>query len=187
MRAIDHAVLSRETARVVRLTIDIRRPIPVSDVVIVVRLIHRGRRTELISAELLADDRIVLSLAALRVIAVATPEVTECMVANTPAVPARSSTLDWPDAHTEGYLSATECRPVRGSPGRSGPASAWARARIPLVADQPTTGLQHLLILADSTSGVSARLNLRTWTFPNADLTLMLTRNPAFGWIYLDA
>jgi hypothetical protein len=58
---------------------------------------------------------------------------------------------------------------------------------VPLVPGEPLTGLQRLVTVADSASGVSAELDWSRWSFPNVDLTVHLARRPDGEWLLLDA
>jgi hypothetical protein len=49
------------------------------------------------------------------------------------------------------------------------------------------TPLQHLLVMTDAASGVSAVLDWTTATFANVDLGLSLVRPPAGEWLGMDA
>ena len=85
-----------------------------------------------------------------------------------------------------GYHTAVEVRLESGRIG-AGPATAWLRARHPLVAGEPTSPLQHVMITADAINGVGFILDLARFTFVNADLTVYLHRLPVDGWIRLAA
>ena len=59
--------------------------------------------------------------------------------------------------------------------------------RVPLVAGEEPTGVQRVLVVADSGNGVSAVLPFDQWLFINTELTVHF-RRPARGeWICLDA
>ena len=58
---------------------------------------------------------------------------------------------------------------------------------MPLLPDEPPTGLQRVLAVADSGNGVSAVLPLDEWLFINPELTVHLRREPRGEWICLDA
>ncbi len=91
--------------------------------------------------------------------------------------------FDW----SGGYLQAMQWRFVPGSPRGVGQGAVWARMRVPLVADEEPTGLQRVLAVADTASGVSYRLAPEQWFFINTELTVHLAAPPAGEWICLDA
>ena len=68
-----------------------------------------------------------------------------------------------------------------------GPAMVWMRSRVPLVAGEPTSPLQRVLIAADAGNGVSAALDWRRYLFINTDLSVHLKRLPEGDWVGLDA
>jgi hypothetical protein len=47
--------------------------------------------------------------------------------------------------------------------------------------------LQHLLVMTDAASGISAVLDWKTATFANVELTVSLTRPPRGQWLGMDA
>ena len=59
--------------------------------------------------------------------------------------------------------------------------------RVPLVAGEEPTGVQRVLVVADSGNGVSAVLPFDQWLFINTELTVHFRREPRGEWICLDA
>lgn len=86
----------------------------------------------------------------------------------------------------EGYHRAIELRYVHGKNGDPSVA-VWMRSRIRLVAGEVPTGAQRVLLVADSGNGVTAPLDLQSWSFVNPDLTVHLHRAVAGEWIALEA
>src|SRR3712207_9572225 len=70
------------------------------------------------------------------------------------------------------YHRALDWRFVHGPFNAPGPAAAWTRALCTLVEGEPMTPLQHLLVMTDAASGISAVLDRQRATFANVDLTL---------------
>jgi hypothetical protein len=68
-----------------------------------------------------------------------------------------------------------------------GPATAWFRMRVPLVAGEAPSPLSRVLVAADSGNGISNVLDWQRHLFINADLTVHLLRYPAGEWVCLDA
>ena len=85
------------------------------------------------------------------------------------------------------YHRALEWRFAEGSFNSPGPATAWTRPECELVAGEPMTPLQHLLVMTDAASGVSATLDWTTATFANVDLTVALHRLPRGEWLGMAA
>jgi hypothetical protein len=173
-------------ATVARVSIDILGPVPVAEVSVRSRVLRPGRSVELVEAEMVADDRVVVRAQAWRVRA------TEVDLPGRPeeshAVPAFPD-ADWPlpGGWTGGYLHAMQWRLAAGHWGEPGAATVWARMRHPLVPDETPTGLQRVLALADSGSGVSHVLPFEEWIFINPELTVHLAAQPGGEWIGMDA
>ena len=55
------------------------------------------------------------------------------------------------------------------------------------VEGQPMTPLEHLLVMTDAASGISAALDWDTTSFANVDLSLALHRAPQGAWLGMDA
>ena len=167
-----------------RLTFEILRPVPVAEVAVGVRLVRPGRSVELLEGELSADGQPVMIVRAWRVLAATAPTVADD--GPLPPLPAEATP---PPAELDGfgYGKAVELRFAVGGWSRPGPATVWTRLRVPLLPDEPPTGLQRVLAVADSGNGVSAVLPLDEWLFINPELTVHLRREPRGEWICLDA
>ncbi len=61
------------------------------------------------------------------------------------------------------------------------------RPVVELVAGEPMTGLQRLMVIADSGNGVSMVLDKERFNFTNPDLTVNIRRVPEGEWLCLDA
>lgn len=86
-----------------------------------------------------------------------------------------------------GYGRAIEWRFVHGGGTEAGAARVWTRVRVPLVAEQSMTDLQRMLVVSDSTNGVSAALPMRHWLSIPPSLTVAVLRPPTEEWFVLDA
>jgi hypothetical protein len=85
------------------------------------------------------------------------------------------------------YFDALEWRFAHGDFERPGPAAAWSRMRVPLVAGEETTPLEHLLVMGDAASGISSALDWTRYGFANVDFDVVLERPPAGEWLAADA
>ncbi len=85
-----------------------------------------------------------------------------------------------------GYHTAMETRFARGGLGASSVA-AWMRMKVPLLPDEKPSPFVRTACAADSGAGVSHPVDIKTFTFVNADLTLSLLRRPKGEWICLEA
>lgn len=185
VRALENLPAQR-AGLLARVTVEILGPAPLTELTVESRVERPGRSVELLRAELHSDERAVARASAWRI---ATSDTTEIAGGSAPALPdvAGTSAAGWPEGWGGGYLEAVEWRSVAGGPGESGPATVWARQRLPLIDGEQPSGLQRLLTVADSGSGVSNRLDPRHWSFINSELTVHLQRVPDGEWIGLDA
>ncbi|MGY1642125.1 thioesterase family protein [Geodermatophilus sp. SYSU D00703] len=196
------ALLAREAERAsgiaggqtVRLAFDILGPVPVGPVAVSARVLRPGRRIELVEAVLTAGgaDRALMRLTAWRMRADesdVTPRPAPTPQPG-PAIPgpdrSRPETADFFTTDVA-YHRALEWRFAAGSFNAPGPAAAWTRPLCTLVDGEPMTPLQHLLVMTDAASGISAVLDWTRATFANVDLTVALVRPPAGDWLGLDA
>ena len=85
------------------------------------------------------------------------------------------------------YHKALEWRFASGSFNSPGPAAAWTRPACTQVEGEPISPLQHLLVMTDAASGISAVLDWSTATFANVDLSVALHRPPRGEWLGMDA
>ena len=179
-----------EGGQTVRLAYDIFAPVPVGPVRVTASVVRPGRRIELVEAVLTAgSERPLMRLSAwrMRTRADGAPE----------SAPAdHPVAAGWQDSRPEvaafftedvAYHRALEWRFATGSFNAPGPASAWTRPESELVAGEPMTPLQHLLVMTDAASGISAELDWSTTSFANIDLSLALHRAPQGEWLGMDA
>jgi hypothetical protein len=191
------ALLAREAERVsgivggqtVRLAYDILGPVPVGPVRVRASVVRPGRRIELIEAVLDdGTDRPLMRLIAWRMragddsfAATAAPHPAPAGVEESRAESAAFFTEE------VAYHRALDWRFAAGSFNSPGPAAAWTRPATALVDGEPMTPLEHLLVMTDAASGISAALDWTTATFANVDLTVSLARPPRGEWLGMDA
>jgi acyl-Coa thioesterase superfamily protein/acyl-CoA thioesterase superfamily protein len=173
----------REEMLISRLTFEILHALPVGEVEVSARVARPGRSVELLEASLSAGGREVVRAGAWRVLRAQGPGTTPAY--EPPPVPAEEAPM--PAQLQSGYLRAIEWRPVRGWFLEPGPAAAWTRLRMPVVAGEEPSGLERLLAVADSGNGLSGVLDMREWWFINPEMTVHLEREPHGEWICLDA
>ena len=179
-----------EGGQTVRLAFDIFAPVPVGPVQVHASVIRPGRRIELVEAVLTAvGERPLMRLSAWRMRTRA--DGTAASVSGP-----HPAAAGWQDSRPEvaafftedvAYHRALEWRFATGSFNAPGPASAWTRPESELVAGEPMTPLQHLLVMTDAASGISAELDWNTTSFANIDLSLALHRAPRGEWLGMDA
>jgi hypothetical protein len=185
-RAIE--ALPGEDLRVARFTLEILRPIPIETFRVEARVVRQTRRTQLAEASLSTDRHEVARATAWRILA--PPERTAEIALEPPPHPGPEECGPFENfwaAYEPNYLLGMEWRGAAGSFMEAGPAAAWARPRIPLVAGEEVSPLTRVLALADSGNGISATLPFDRFLFINTELTVHLARMPEGEWVCLDA
>lgn len=174
----------RDDSLLSRISVEFLGPVPVGDLEVRAAVDRPGRSVQLLGAELLADGRPVLRATAWQIagapVDAGPPE------AVPPPLPPTESDAPEHIADT-GYLRSVEWRAAQGDWHHPGPAAVWGRPRVPLLEGEDMSGLQRLMTVVDSSSGISAALPWRGWLFINTDLTVHVTRPPVGDWILLDA
>jgi hypothetical protein len=174
-----------EPVQVARLTFDLLRPVPMTALETRAEVVRPGRRVSTVQASLLADGVEVMRVSALR-IRRAQLELPDGVLPEDPP-PA-----DGPDAGEVGIPLGTgkgynevgaEIRFLEGGFQHQGPATAWVRLRLPVVAGEEPTPTQRAAAAADFGNGLSSVLRQREWLFINPDLTVHLAREPIGEWI----
>jgi hypothetical protein len=179
----------RPEMQVVRLTVEILRPIPIEPLRVHTTLLRPGRSVELLGATLETAAGAVARASCVRIRAASGLPLDriEDPAPPPPGPAAGAPSRFFPTGWEAGYHTAMEGRFVRGDFNEPGPGTAWMRMRHPLVAGEPITPLARVVIAADSGNGVGGALDYRQWMFVNPDLTVYLLRPPAGEWICLDA
>jgi hypothetical protein len=176
--------------QVVRLSFDILRPVPIAPLQVTSRVLRPGRKVEQLESTLAAEDGTPLMRATawrMRREAVALPPGVAA-VDPPPPLPDGGEPPDfgtWKD--DVAYTKALEWRFAEGRFTEPGPATVWTRLLVDLVAGEPPTPLQRLLVMADAASGVSSMLDWSTYSFANIDLGIHLERPPEGEWMAMAA
>jgi hypothetical protein len=189
-----------------RITFEVLQPVPIAPLRVVAEVVRPGRRVDMAEATLLdAGGTPLVRARAWRLLrrAVELPDALASAAEGSPASragrpaggtgpPVPPAELEpgeefFPTGHDVGYHTAMEYRFAHGAFLEEGPATAWMRMRIPLVAGEEPTPLQRVLTAADSGNGISSTLDFRRYVFINVDLTVHLGRMPAGEWVCLDS
>lgn len=177
----------RDDVRVARIAYDFYGPVAVAELAIETEVVRPGARIELLRARLSTGGRVAMVASAWR-IAIETdraPEVADARPA--PPLPAPQPQQSFVGVAPFGYGESLECRFVEGAFDRLGPAAVYARARVPLVANEPLTALERLTLLVDSANGISAPLPPSRYTFVPVELTVSVRRHPRTDWVGMSA
>jgi hypothetical protein len=187
-RAVERRADARPDLRVVRLTYEISRPVPVAPLTVTTRTVRSGRSVELVEAELAADGAApAMRVAALLIRTAADVAPPVPGAAGPPGPEAGTEQSFFPVPYQTAYHTAMEVRFTAGAFLASGPATAWFRMRVPLVEGEAPSPLTRVLVAADSGNGISNVLDWQRHLFINADLTVHLLRYPVGEWVCLDA
>ena len=175
---------------VVRITYEFLRPVPLSPLDLRTRVLRDGKRVQLVEATLHAGDLEVARATALRIRseAVAAP-------AGDPEPPphggpGESAPISMPAFERGPTMFARDGMEVRFAHGAFadvGPAFAWFRLRVSLVAGEEPSPLQRLAAAGDFGNGIATAVSWATHVFINPDLTLYVERLPQGEWVGLDA
>jgi hypothetical protein len=179
--AMERAEPGAAEFQLARVTVEFLRPVPIAALDVDVQMTRPGQKVQRLEATLRASGTEVARATGLRIRAQELP------LAPLPLLPL----LPHPDSiapfrfdffrHAVGYHLAVEARIVRGE-WANGPVDAWMRARVPLVAGEPTTARAAVLIVADAESGVCPPVDPFRYTFANPDLTVYFARTPRSDW-----
>jgi hypothetical protein len=186
LRAIE-TTMPRPDARVARIAFDFYGPVPVAELTVLAERVRPGSRIELSRARLSIPGRTVMEATAWR-IATAPHRVPDLPdERDAPRLPGPQPQQLFPEVPSFGYGEALEWRFVDGGFHLLGPATVYARPRIPLIAGEPISPLGRLLLLVDSANGISAALPVSRYTFVPVELTVTVVRHPRTEWVGMRA
>ena len=170
-----------------RLSFDLWRPVTRERLAPALTVLREGRKARTVEASLVQADRPVARCTAVLL---------KTDPASVPAAPERAAPAAGPEAGRpvapqvrawSPFFTGVDTRVVEGDLLTPGPATAWFNLGRPLVAGEENSPLVHAVSAADLASGISAVVDLRAWSFINADLTVVLWRLPHPPWIRLAA
>lgn len=169
-----------------RVTFELLRPVPLGELRVSAAVVRPGRRVQLLEGSLWGADGVELVRA--RALRVARAGVSAGPAEAVPPGPDSGQ----PSAFASGGVTtfpsdAMDIRFVRGQFYEPGPATAWFRLRVPLVAGEEPSSYQRLVAAADFPNGIAAELDWADWVFINPDLTIHIEREPVGEWICAEA
>jgi hypothetical protein len=186
-RAIEN-VPTLDPMQVVRLTVDLMRPIPLQPLQIETEVVREGRRIQLVDAWLRAGTVDLGRARGLKIrigdLDLPVPE-TDTM----PAGPESMERLTWRGHFGEVgdldrfHYDAVEIRTREGSFSKPGPGVSWFRLMVPVVDGEEPSDFVRLATLADMANGNSQALDPTVHAFVNPDISLHLHRMPRGDWI----
>lgn len=184
---------TREAMQVVRMTIDLLRPVPIAPLEIKTEVLREGRKIQVCLVTLLHENVAVARASVLKIRSADVP-LPDMELEEKVTLPGPAHGHE-PNAHAQGlvggeksFIKGMSLRVVKGTFFvEPGPAAIWFHAHRPIVEGEPISPLMRTAMAADFCNGSSALLDPREWTFINADLSIHLARTPVGEWILLDA
>jgi len=175
----------REELMLARVTTEILGPLPTpADLTVTARVARPGKRVEMVEAEMAHQGRPLMVARGWRIARATADLPGDDGAAQPPPMPQQS---DQDPGNAGGYFTSMEWRWVTGHFTALGPATVWARMRVPLVAGEEPSPWQRVLCLADSGNGISSRVPMADWLFINTELTVHLFREPQGEWVCMEA
>ena len=176
--------------RIVRLSYDILRPVPLAPLDVELAIDREGKRIQIVSAILSADGVEVTRLRALRM---RRGDVT--LPASSPAAASLEDVGLAPVEEMEEFglpdlgdviffAHAMEMRATGlGLLSEPGPGASWFRLRFPVIDDLLPTPTARVAATADFGNGLGPPVPFQTWIYLNTDLQVMLQREPVDEWV----
>jgi len=189
VHAIEQMLPTEPDMALVRLTLELLRPVPVAHLAVSTLLVRPGRRVQLVEAVVESGGLEVAWARALCIRRMQGLEVTTTVAEDEqPLLPdSGEATSSFDRGYRAFHNAGVEIRFVRGSFDGLGPATAWFRLRSPVVAGSPVTPWQRAAAVSDFGNGISAELEFGMHMYINPDLTVALHRPPVGEWVCLDA
>ncbi|MEN9538777.1 MAG: hypothetical protein RLZZ126_1012 [Pseudomonadota bacterium] len=188
---IEEAGRRRGYTLLTRLTANLLRPIPITELSVQVMEGYVGKTAGHYSADLHAGGKLIGSFTAL--MRSDAPQILPTGLQGHPlprALPSpdRSTPAQFPFHDGQpGYSTLVEIREAVGK-NFQGPCTVWFRLQHPVVQGQVPSPMQRVAVAADSGNGISAVLDYRAGDqFMNFDLNIHLLRQPVGEWVCLDA
>ncbi|WP_284455495.1 acyl-CoA thioesterase domain-containing protein [Alloalcanivorax xenomutans] len=186
--ALAEEALAGEGYQLVRLTLELVRPVPVAPLESTIK-VGGGRTVRRVSVCLQHQGRPVAEGLAVLVLAngIDTGQATDEAPLPAPGDCQEPVTIPGMSREESFHYTAMESRVARGRTDRPGPAAAWLRLTVPLIEDRTTTATAGAVAAADFGNGLSWVLPLDRYLFANTDLTVYLQRPPVSEWVGLDS
>jgi hypothetical protein len=170
-----------------RLSFDLWRPVTRDPLSTTVTVLREGRKARTAEASLVQGDKPVARCTAvyLHADAALTPPHAPLVP---PAIGPEASRPVPPHVKAwSPFFTGVDTRVAEGDLLKPGPAAAWFNLQRPVVGGEDNSPVAHAVSAADLCSGISAIVDLRVFTFINADLTVLFWRVPKTPWILLAA
>jgi hypothetical protein len=189
-RATERAVPPDDGLQLVRLTLELVRPVGTAPLTVTARVARPGRKVQVVDTVVTQSGVEVAWGRAVRIRVDHAGVPLEPTVPEDPAPEPPSAGHDVPSGisgYTGFHNGGVDIRYVRGGIDRPGPATAWFRLRVPVVAGEEPTPAQRATAVSDFGNGIGSELDFGSYLFINPDLTVYLHRHPEGEWVCLDA
>ncbi len=180
-RAVQRLAAGPSRGLLARISAEILAPVPVADVLVQARVERPGRKVAWCSATLSAATAPEVPLVRLHAWVLRRREEAVSLPPGAVASalpPGPGQVRPRPDGSIPGYLDAVEWAWVAGGFQQPGPATVWAQLKVGVVEAEVPDGVQRMVAVADSGSGISSVADPRRLRFVNTDLTVHLHREP---------
>jgi hypothetical protein len=177
----------RADGRVGRIALDFFGPVPAAELTVSTEQVRPGARIDLTRARLSSGGKVVMEASAWRLATQAGRVSAVLDARRPPPLPGPQTQKPFVDLPFFGYGEALEWRFVDGAFGELGPATAYARALLPLIEGEPLSALERLMLMVDSANGISAALDPRKYMFVPVELTVSTRRAPRTEWVGMRA
>jgi hypothetical protein len=174
-------LLRLDGLRLARISVDFLGPIPRREFRVETSPIKPGRLTALNEARMVIDGRVAVTARAWHIAPGPQPPAVTTTVPVAP-LPDEADTFGRPEW---GYGRAIEWRCTRGSLDGLGETHVWTRVTTPLIDGVPLDGQARVLIVADSTNGLSAELPMDKWLSIPPTMTTTLLREADGEWVHM--
>jgi hypothetical protein len=169
----------------VRLTVELLRPVPTTPLGVRARVERPGRRVQVLGAVVTAGDTEVAWARALRV------RRSDLQVESdaAPPPPGPEGLAPWSSGgFGTGYgMQGVELRVAGGAIDEPGPATVWVRLKLPVLPGEAPTPFHRAAAAADFGNGFSWVLDWSSHVFVNPDLTINLVREPEGDWVAVES
>ncbi len=179
-RAVERLVPDKQ---LVRLTVEILRPVPMSPFEVAAEVFRQGRAVTIVDVRMLADGKLIARGHASLHRALEPFEAKNVKL-EVPDFSAAQPGAFPVDKTMHGQFGFADAVEIRYPPGetRGGPTTLWMRTKVPLLAGEKLSGFQKICPLADCGNGVSWNQYFVDVAALNPDLTVVLHRPPRGDW-----
>ena len=180
LTAYIEAVPSLVPMRVARLTFDMHRPVPLGRLRVSTEIAREGKRLQIVTASIVADDVEVARCTALRIRTAEGPDAgsdPRRTLVTPPPMPQTSREQKLDGRGLSGFIAAMEIR-VDGEDM----STSWYRLDKPVLTGEEPSALVRLAMAADFTANSGNYLDHTRWSAINPDLTVQLARYPEGEW-----